>query len=136
MRVIVRSAALALAIMVIPLVSVAAHDCFVVNRSDTGSAHASGSQAWATVTLTMIYEETEDFGFPDLTPAQVDYAVALAGSLGVPDSFTVRADKTLLEAASGWQKGDHATDGKGIDHFFDVYGDRLIGALFAALQNA
>ena len=136
MRVIVRSAALALAIMVIPLVSVAAHDCFVVNRSDTGNAHASGSQAWATVTLTMIYEETEDFGFPDLTPAQVDYAVALAGSLGVPDSFTVRADKTLLESASGWLKGDHATDGKGIDHFFDVYGDRLIGALFAALQNA
>ena len=44
MRVIVRSAALALAIMVIPLASVAAHDCFVVNRSDTGNAHASGSR--------------------------------------------------------------------------------------------
>ena len=84
----------------------------------------------------MIYEETEDFGFPDLTPAQVDYASRSPARGACPSSFTFRADKTLLEAASGWQKGDHATDGKGIDHFFDVYGERLIGALFAALQNA
>ena len=136
MRVIVRSAALALAIMVIPLASVAAHDCFVVNRSANGDAHAAGSQAWTSFTLTDLYEETEAFGFPDLTPAQVDYAVALATSLGVPASVTTRADKTLLESASGWQKGDHSTDGKGIDHFFDVYGERIIGALFAAVQNA
>jgi NADPH:quinone reductase-like Zn-dependent oxidoreductase len=136
MRVIVRSAALALAILVIPLASAAAHECFVVNRSDSGNAHASGSQAWATVTLHDLYETTEEVGLPDLTPAQVDYAAALASSLGVPDSFTIRADKTLLENASGWQKGDHATDGKGIDHFVDVYGDQLFAALFAALQNA
>jgi hypothetical protein len=38
--------------------------------------------------------------------------------------------------AAGWQKNGHSTDGKGIDHFFDVYGETLIGALFAALQNA
>jgi hypothetical protein len=136
MRVIARSAALALAITIVPLASAAAHDCIVVNRSDTGNEHASGSGRWVTVTLTQLYGETEDFGFPDLTPAQVDYAVGLAGSLGVPDSFTVRSDKTLLEDASGWAKGDHATDGKGIDHFFDVYGERIIGALFAAVQNA
>lgn len=136
MRVIARSAALALAIAVVPLASAAAHDCIVVNRSDTGNEHASGSGRWVTVTLTQLYGETEDFGFPDLTPAQVDYAVGLARSLGVPDSFTVRSDKTLLEDAPGWAKGDHATDGKGIDHFFDVYGERIIGALFAAVQNA
>jgi hypothetical protein len=136
MRVIARSAALALAITIVPLASAAAHDCIVVNRSDTGNEHASGSGRWVTVTLTQLYGETEDFGFPDLTPAQVDYAVGLAGSLGVPDSFTFRSDKTLLEDASGWAKGDHATDGKGIDHFFDVYGERIIGALFAAVQNA
>jgi len=136
MRVIARSAALALAITIVPLASAAAHDCIVVNRSDTGNEHASGSGPWVTVTLTQLYGETEDFGFPDLTPAQVDYAVALATSLGVPASVTTRADKTLLESASGWQKGDHSTDGKGIDHFFDVYGERIIGALFAAVQNA
>ena len=49
---------------------------------------------------------------------------------GIPGSFTFRSDKTLLEEASGWAKGDHATDGKGIDHFFDVYGEELIGILF------
>jgi NADPH:quinone reductase-like Zn-dependent oxidoreductase len=136
MRVVVRSAALALAIMVIPLASAAAHECFVVNRSDTGNAHASGSGVWVTVTLHQLYETTEEVGLPDLTPAQVDYATTLAASLGVPDSFTIRSDKTLLENASGWQKGDHAADGKGIDHFVDVYGDQLFAALFAALQNA
>jgi len=136
MRVIARSAALALAIAVVPLASAAAHECIVVNRSDTGNEHATGSGRWVTVTLTQLYGETEDFGFPDLTPAQVDYAAGLAESLGVPDSFTFRSDKTLLENARGWAKGDHATDGKGIDHFFDVYGERIIGALFAAVQNA
>ena len=136
MRTVVSSLALAAVIGLVPLASVAAHDCFVVNRSANGDAHAAGSQAWTSFTLTDLYQETEQFGFPDLTPAQVDYAVALATSLGVPASVTTRADKTLLESASGWQKGDHATDGKGVDHFFDVYGDRIIGALFAALQNA
>jgi hypothetical protein len=136
MRVVVRSAALALSIMVIPLASAAAHECFVVNRSESGDAHASGSQVWATLTLHDLYETTEEVGLPDLTPAQVDYAAALAASLGVPEKVTIRTDKTLLENAAGWQKGDHATDGNGIDHFFDIYGDRLVGALFAALQNA
>ena len=136
MRVIARSAALALALAVVPIASVAAHECIVVNRSATGNEHATGSGRWVTITLVDIYEETEDFGFPDLTPAQVDYAVGLASSLGVPGTFTFRSDTTLLASASGWQKGDHATDGKGIDHFFEAYGDRLVGALFEALANA
>ena len=136
MRRLARSVGLALAIGVVPLASAAAHECIVVNRSDTGNEHASGSGQWFTLTLTQLYEETEEFGFPDLSAAQVDYAVALAGSLGVPGSFTFRSDTLLLADASGWQKGDHATDGKGIDHFFEVYGERLIGALFEALANA
>jgi hypothetical protein len=134
-RVLVRSLALALAIGVVPLASVAAHECIVVNRSATGNQHASGSGQWITVTLTQIYEETENFGFPDLTPAQVAYAADLAGSTGVPGSFTFRGD-TLLPPSDAWTALGHGTDGKGIDHFFDVYGETLIGALFAALQNA
>ena len=136
MRRLVTSAILAIAIGLVPLASAAAHECFVVNRSANGNLHATSSGEWFTLTLTQLYEETEFFGLPDLTPAQVDYATALAESLGVPSSFTIRSDKLLLENASGWQKGDYATDGKGIDHFIDVYGDRLIGALFAALANA
>jgi hypothetical protein len=136
MRVLIRSIALALAIGVVPVAAVAAHECIVVNRSDTGNLHATASDRWITVTLTHIYEATEQFGFPDLTAAQVTYATALAESWGVPDSFTFRSDKLIGANASGWEKGDHATDGKGIDHFFDVYGQQIVGALFAALANA
>ena len=136
MRVLVRSLALAMALAAIPLASVAAHECIVVNRSATGNEHASGSGRWVTLTLVQLFSDTEEFGFPDLTAAQVEYAANLSLDSGVPASFTFRADKTLLEDAAGWQKNGHSTDGKGIDHFFDVYGERLIGALFAALQNA
>jgi hypothetical protein len=133
---VLRSIALALAISIIPLASAAAHECFVVNRSDTGNQHATASGRWVTLTLHDLYETTEEVGLPDLTPAQVDYATALASSWGVPDRFTIRSDKTLLENASGWQKNGHSSDGKGIDHFVDVYGDQLFGALAAALANA
>jgi hypothetical protein len=119
----------------VPLASVAAHECIVVNRSDTGNQHASGSGQWVTVTLTQIYEETEQFGFPDLTGAQVTYAANLAASWGVPGSFTFRSD-TLLPPSDAWDALGHATDGKGIDHFFDVYGERIVNALYAALANA
>jgi hypothetical protein len=78
MRVLLRSLALALALAAVPLASVAAHECIVVNRSDTGNQHASGSGRWVTVTLTEIYEHTEEFGLPDLTAAQVAYAADLA----------------------------------------------------------
>ena len=136
MRVLVRSLIVALALGLVPVASVAAHECIVVNRSDTGNEHASGSGRWFTLTLEQLFSETEDFGFPDLSAAQVDYAVDLSLDSGVPAKFTFRADKTLLENAAGWQKNGHSTDGKGIDHFFDVYGETLIGAIFAALQNA
>lgn len=136
MRTFVRSLCLAIALGALPFAGAAAHECIVANRSDTGNEHATASGRWITVTLVEIYEATEQFGLPDLTAAQVTYAVDLAGSLGVPDSFTFRGDKLIGENASGWQKGDHAIDGKGIDHFFDVYGDRLLGSLFAALDNA
>ena len=89
MRVIVRSAALALAIAVVPVASVAAHECVVVNRSATGNEHATESGRWVTITLPILYGETEDFGFPDLTPAQVDYAVGLASSWAVPGQLHV-----------------------------------------------
>ncbi|HEX5012902.1 MAG TPA: hypothetical protein VFV72_01995 [Candidatus Limnocylindrales bacterium] len=136
MRRLVTSIGLALAIGLVPLASAAAHECYVVHRSANGNEGASGSGQWVTITLTDIYEETELFGFPDLTPAQVDYAVAAAGASGIPASFTIRSDKLLFENAGGWQKGDHATDGNGVDHFFAAFGEPLVGILFEALANA
>jgi hypothetical protein len=136
MRVLVRSLVLALALGAIPLSTVAAHECIVANRSDTGNEHAGGSKAWVTVSLTDIFESTEQFGLPDLTSAQVAHAVGLAGSTGVPDSFTIRGDKLIGGTGEGWTRHGQATDDKGIDHFFEIYGDRLLGALFAALGEA
>jgi NADPH:quinone reductase-like Zn-dependent oxidoreductase len=135
MRVLIRSLALAVTLAAVPLASVAAHECIVVNRSDTGNEHATASGRWMTVTLTDIYESTEFHGLPDLTATQVAYAADLAGSWGVPDGFTFRSDK-LIPPSEVWDELGHATDGKGIDHFFDVYGERLVGALFEALANA
>lgn len=136
MRRITRSALLATLLLAVSATSAFAFECVVVNRSETGNEHATISGRWMTVTLEQLYSETENFGLPDLTDAQVAYAVALAESWGVPESFTFRSDKILLEDASGWQKGDHASDGKGIDHFIDAYGEQLFGALYAALANA
>jgi hypothetical protein len=136
MRTLVRSLCLAVALGAVPFAGAAAHECIVANRSDTGNEHATASGRWITVTLVDIYETTEQFGLPDLTAAQVTYAVELAGSAGVPDSFTFRGDKLIGGNGNGWETGGHATDGKGIDHFFETYGDRLVGALFAAIDNA
>jgi hypothetical protein len=136
MRVLTRSLILGVALAALPVASVAAHECIVANRSATGNDGASNSNVWITVSLRDIYESTEDHGLPDLTPAQVTYAVALASSSGVPDTFTFRADMLLGGNGAGWDEHGQANDGKGIDHFFEIYGDRLIGALFAALANA
>lgn len=136
MRLLLRSLALALAVAVVPLATVAAHECIVVNRSATGDAHATASGRWITVTLEMIFEETEHFGLPDLAPAQVEYAADLARDAGVPDSFTFRSDKLIGGNGVAWTEGDRATDGSGIDHFFVIYGDTLIAALFSALEEA
>jgi hypothetical protein len=135
MRVLARSLVLALVLGAVPLASVAAHECIVVNRSDTGNAKAAeNSDRWVQLNLTYLYERTANFGFPALTAAQVTYATDLAVSQGVPYTFTWRSDK-LIPQGNGFTH-ELATNGKGIDHFFEVYGERIIGALFASLANA
>ena len=56
------------------------------------------------MTLEDIFSETEDFGLPDLTPAQVEYAVGAALDAGVPKSFTFRSDKTIAGEAPGFEQ--------------------------------
>ena len=111
--------------------TVSAHECFVVNRSAQGNAGASHSGEWFTLTLGQLFSETENFGLPDLTGSQVDWAVARR-SRPAPASFTIRTDKTIGEDAAAFTKNGHASDGKGIDHFIDVYGNTIIGIVFEA----
>ena len=122
----------ALVVLAIMASTVSAHECFVVNRSAQGNAGASHSGEWFTLTLDQLFSETENFGLPDLTASQVDWAVASALEAGVPASFTIRTDKTIGEHAAAFTKNGHATDGKGIDHFIDVYGNTLIGIVIEA----
>lgn len=137
MRTIVRSLGLALTLAAMSVGTVAAHECVVVNRSDQGDLKAGTSSArWAALTLRELYERTEVVGLPDLTAAQVTYAAELAASLGVPGQFTWRTDKTIAGDAAGFEKNGHGTDGAGVDHFFEIYGEQVIGAIFAALENA
>ena len=112
--------------------TVSAHECFVVNRSAQGNAGASHSGEWFTLTLGQLFSETENFGLPDLTDSQVDWAVARALDARVPASFTIRTDKTIGEVAAAFTKNGHASHGKGIDHFIDVYGNTIIGIVFEA----
>lgn len=79
-------------------------------------------EAWAQVaTDSSVVRPTPD--------APIPYRIIRAG-----EPVTVAV--AWRSPASGWQKNGHSTDGKGIDHFIDVYGEQLIGALFAALANA
>ena len=125
MRVLVRSLALALALAAIPLATVAAHECIVVNRSATGNQHASGSGRWITLTLEQLFSETEDFGFPDLDagPGRPTPRTSARLRASRPRSRSVPTRRSS-RTRRGWQKNGHSTDGKGIDHFFDVYGER------------
>ena len=122
----------ALVVLAIMASTVSAHECLVVNRSAQGNAGASHSGEWFTLTLGQLFSETENFGLPDLTDAQVAWAVARAIEVGVPPSFTIRTDKTIGEDAAAFTKNGHADDGKGIDPFIDVYGNTLIGIVFEA----
>jgi hypothetical protein len=135
MRIVIRAALAVMLVLTVGVGTVAAHECYVVNRSAQGNAGASHSQRWFTLTLEQLFAETENFGLPDLTAGQVDWAVAQAESLGVPSSFTIRTDKTIAEGTPGMELAGHSTDGKGVDHFIDAYGETLIGLVFEALGH-
>ena len=58
----IRAALAAALVLTVGVGSVAAHECYVVNRSAQGNAGASHSQRWFTLTLEQLFSETEDSG--------------------------------------------------------------------------
>ncbi len=135
MRIVIRAALAAVLAVTVGVGSVAAHECYVVNRSAQGNAGASHSQRWFTLTLEQLFSETEGFGLPDLSAGQVDWAVATAKAQGIPSSFTIRTDKVIGEGTPAFGRLGHSSDGKGVDHFIDSYGNALIGIVFEALGH-
>ena len=108
-----------------------AHECFIPNRSDQGNANATHSQNWVTLHIAELFATAHQFlGGEALTAEQVEQAVAMAADAGIPTSLTTFARTTLPVG-----KGGSPSDGKGIDHYFHLYEDDLIG-IFFAVQGA
>jgi hypothetical protein len=103
-----------------------AHECFNASRSDQGNAGASSSKVWLTVQIADFYSDPE----LGLTEQQAAQATQLALDAGVPSSVTIFiGTHTIAEGTPSMSLLGHASDGQGIDHFFDAYGAQLVGAL-------
>jgi hypothetical protein len=101
-----------------------AHECFIAKRSATGTTAATHSANWHELTLTGLFSDLPPF-LPQLTPAQVEEAVALAEAQGIPSSIALFGQQTIRVSQDEWSP--KSADGKGVDHFFSAYGERLIG---------
>jgi hypothetical protein len=139
-----RSLVLAVSLLALTAGATFAHECYVVNRSSTGSQQAgTNSKAWLYVTLPMLAEFIADPSDPTAPPqlvgAQVDAFVAKAEALGVPSEFAVfiggrpKTGGFTIGENSGFEKNGHGTDGSGVDHFFSAYFEQIVAAYEYAL---
>ena len=112
-----------------------AHECYNPSRSDQGDAAAgANSEAWYTLVLVDLVQADVDAGL--ITQEQADCVVATYAQTGAPWTFTV-----LVKGAVGQDgviaehnpNGFLATDGKGIDHAFDAYGEEIFGSYAACV---
>jgi len=110
-----------------------AHECYIASRPWRGNLMSgTNSQAWFMVDLNQEFAAEVDAG--QITSADASCLITQLTANGVPLQFTVH-----VKGANG-QDGVLAdnnpntslvSNGKGVDHFFDVYG-QAIGASFAA----
>lgn len=129
----VRSSVLALALLAVTATATFAHECFVANRSSTGTQQAgTNSSTWAYLTLEGLATEAGPIflGY-ELTPEQIDVFVEVAVEAGVPAEVAINQRK-MLGHSSGFLKNGKGTDGHGVEHFFTKYESALMGALEAA----
>ena len=109
-----------------------AHECFIAKRSAAGTAAATHSANWEQLTLADLFSHLPPF-LPQLTAAQVDEAVALAEAQGIPSSVALFGKQTIPVSQDGWSP--KSGDGKGVDHFFSAYGDRLMGIVMTVAKG-
>lgn len=117
-------------LLAVAVPTVAAHECFVVNRSEQGTIGADHSGRWDKLPLAAIFGFIHEVvGGPALTPAQIEWAVGEAADQGLPaDGWLVRSDRTI-------GAGPRVADGKGLDHLSLVYGEQIVGIYFQALGH-
>ena len=109
----------------------AAHECYVVNRSDQGDAGALHSQRWARLSLADVFGFIHGVvGGPALTPSQTQWAVAAATAQGLPaEGWVTRIDKTIGAGSSN----PNIANGRGLDHLEEAVGAQIVGIYFQAL---
>jgi len=109
----------------------AAHECYVANRSAQGDAAvAAHSAAWDEVSLDTIL--TVFIGVDQSTAACVE---ANAATFGIPTSFVfggkqaVGQEGVIAENNPNFTAKGLSSNGKGIDHAQDVYGEAIGAAI-------
>lgn len=129
----VRSSVLALALLAVTATATFAHECYVANRSSTGTQQAgTNSSTWGYLTLEdLAIEAGPIFLGYELTPAQIDVFVELAVDAGVPAEVAIN-QRQMLGHSSGFLQNGKGTDGQGVEHFFTKYQSALLAALDAA----
>ena len=110
-----------------------AHECFIAKRSATGTTAATHSANWHELTLSALFSDLPPF-LPQLTPAQVEEAVDMAQQQGIPTSVALFGKHTIPVSQDEWSP--KSADGKGVDHFFSAYGDRLVGIVMAVSSGS
>jgi len=126
--VVAAGSAFALAAMAGPA---AAHECFNASRSAKGNASvAAHSAAWVQVSLDTVL--TEFIGVPQPI---ADCVEAHAADFGLPTSFVfggkqaVGQGGVIAENNPNMSAKGLSSNGKGIDHGEDVYGDAIGAAI-------
>ena len=120
-------------LLVVAVPTAAAHECFIVNRSQQGTVAADNSGRWEMLSLRAIFGFIHlPLGGPALTPAQIEWAVGEAANQGMPaDGWLIRSDKTIGEGSSN----PNLADGNGVDHLIDAWGAQIVGIYFQALGH-
>jgi len=109
-----------------------AHECYIASRSWQGNLMSgTRSQAWFMVDLNQEFAAEVTAGL--LTPDQASCLITQLGANGVPLQFTIHVKGA--NGSDGVLAGNNPntwlmSNGKGVDHFFDVYGAG-IGLSFA-----
>jgi hypothetical protein len=106
-----------------------AHECYIASRSWQGNLMAgTNSQAWFQVDLNQEFAND-----PTLSDADRQCLITQLTAHGVPLVFTIHVKGAVGQdgvLADNNPNSWLVTDGRGVDHFFDVYGP-AIGASFA-----
>lgn len=103
-----------------------AHECFNASRSAQGNAMAgSNSNAWFTLVISDAIAGDVQSGA--ITPEQGDCIASWWAASGNPSSFTIHVAGKNTLAENNPNKG-LMSNGKGIDHLFDAYGEDIMTA--------